>query len=90
MQTNDILHLLRKQETEMLTEIRKTQKRTPKDTLTVMKLLFIQLNRELLKSTINVLWTMHLLKTSIFVTKTPLTTFKSLSKAAINQSFTIT
>jgi hypothetical protein len=87
MQTKHIIHLLRTQETKLQSEIRKTQKGTSKDSLTALRLLFMQSNCKLSINICNALWAMHLLKTSISVTGTPLTTLKSLSKVAINQSF---
>jgi len=88
MQTNQIIQLLRTQETKLRTEINKTQEKTSKNTLTALKLLSMQSGYKLLTNTRNTLWTMHLLKTSVSVTRTPLTTIKSLSKATANQSFT--
>ena len=88
MQTNQILQLLRTEETKLRTEINKTQEKTSKNSLSALKLLSMQSVCKLLTNTHNTLSTMHLLKTSISVTRTPLTTIKSLSKATANQSFT--
>lgn len=39
---------------------------------------------KLVKMTVNIIWTASLLKTSITVTKTPITTLKSIVKATLN------
>ncbi|MGC9346011.1 MAG: hypothetical protein ACP5ER_04380 [Candidatus Bathyarchaeales archaeon] len=64
--------------------MRETQKKTTKTSVNTVKLLGMQLSCKLLKGAYDALWTLRLLKTSIFITRTPLTTLKSLSKAVMN------
>jgi len=86
-QTMTILYLLRAQETKLKTETSKAKRKKSVDTFGLVNTHGVQFRCKLLKEICNVLWAMHLLKTSIFVTKTPLTTLKSLSKTMTNQVF---
>ena len=76
-----ILHILQDQEKILNVKIRKAQKE--KDNVC---LLFMKTLRKFLRSLQETVWTLHLIKTSILVTRTPLTTLKCMPKAAIKQA----
>jgi len=76
-----ILHILQDQEKILNVKIRKAQKE--KDNV---RLLFMKTLRKFLRSLQETVWMLHLIKTSILVTRTPLTTLKCMPKAAINQT----
>jgi len=73
-----ILYLLRGQVIKLQIEIRKAESKKSPDKLSSVKNWGL-LRFKLLKSICEALWGICLLKTSILVTKTPLTTLKSLS-----------
>jgi hypothetical protein len=74
-----ILHILQDQEKILNVKIRKAQKDN-------VRLLFMKTLRKFLRSLQETVWMLHLVKTSILVTRTPLTTLKCMPKAAINQT----
>lgn len=73
VQTNHILYLLKAQEIK----IKKTErKRSPS--------LGMKISYRVSKNICNALWMLHLLKTSMLVTRTPLTTLKSMWQTVVN------
>ncbi|MGB9671545.1 MAG: hypothetical protein ACPL0C_06640 [Candidatus Bathyarchaeales archaeon] len=56
------------------------EKEKSKRELTATEILSLKLYRNILKSAYNALWTLQLFKTSLLITKTPLTTLKSILK----------
>ncbi len=72
MHTSNIITLLN-------AKIRKTEKK-PSNQLIHMETFGMKLRNKILKSICNTLWMIHLLKTSILITRTPLTTLKSIIK----------
>ena len=85
MHTNSIITILKIKETKLNTKIIETKMKKPSNELMNMKVFGMKLYNKILKSVCNTLWMMHLLKTSILITKTPLTTLKSMSKAVMNK-----
>ena len=84
MQTTSILNLLGVQEIKLQTEVRKAERNKSPDKLSSVKNWGVQFRLKLLKSIHEALWIMWLLKTSIVVTRTPLTTLRSLSHSYFN------
>jgi hypothetical protein len=84
MQTTSILNFLRAQKIKLQTEARKAESQKSPNKLNSVKKWGIQFRFKLLKSIHEALWVMHLLKTSILVTRTPFTTLKSLSRSYFN------
>jgi len=85
MQTKNILYNLKAQETALNVKIRKTEK-SPSDELVVMGIFCMKFYDKILRSVCNALWMLHLFKTSIMITRTPLTTLKCMPKAIISQT----
>ncbi len=50
--------------------------------LIYMETFGMKLRKKILKKVCNILWMIHLLKTSLLITRTPLTTFKSIIKSS--------
>jgi hypothetical protein len=73
MQANRMLGILKVREMRLLTK-RMTAKREKLSLRT-------KFNYSLSENICNALWILHLLKTSVLVTRTPLTTFKCMCKA---------
>jgi len=86
MQTVSILDLLRIQGVRMQTKMREAERKKFSDKLSLVKNWSIQLRFRLLRCIYEALWGMHLLKTSVMITKTPLTTLKSLFRSYFNFS----
>jgi len=85
MQTKNMLYLLKAQETKLNVKIRKKVDKGRSDSFTFIEILGMKLCGKILKSVCNVLWMLRLLKISIVVTKTPLTTLRCMPKAIISQ-----
>jgi hypothetical protein len=85
MQIKSILYLLKTQETTLNAKIRKKANKDHSDSYAVIEIHGMKLCGKILRSVCNVLWMLHLLKISILVTKTPLTTLKCMPKAIISQ-----
>lgn len=81
MHTNNIITLLKAQEKTLNARIRKTEKEKPSNQLIDMKISGMKLYSRILRNVCDTLWMMHLLKTSILITKTPLTTLKCLTRS---------
>jgi len=77
--TDSIITLLKIQETRLNARIRKNK--SASDQLTVIKISGIKLCNRILRNVCDTLWMMHLLKTSLLITKTPLTTLKCLLRS---------
>ena len=78
MQTN-IAYSLRGQNTRLLAELwNRRRSKTPNELILVLRY-------ELSKIVCGMIWDMHLLKTSILVTKTPWTTLNCLSRMHIDR-----
>jgi|YelNatPaOPRAMG01_1025707.scaffolds.fasta_scaffold24723_4 hypothetical protein len=77
MHTTNLINYLKTQETTLKMKIRKKEK------LTTTEILSLKLYKNILKIAYNALWTLHLFKTSLLVTKTPLTTLKSILKGNV-------
>jgi hypothetical protein len=86
MHTNNIITLLKAQETALNVKIREMNKEKSSDELGATKVFAMSLRGNILKSVCVALWMMHLLKTSILVTKTPLTTLKCMPRAILKQT----
>jgi hypothetical protein len=86
MHTNNIMTLLKAQETALNVKIREMSKEESSDELGATKVFAMSLRGNILKSVCTTLWMMHLLKTSILVTKTPLTTLKCMPRAILKQT----
>ena len=86
MYATKIVHILQNQEKILNAKIKKIQKRGVSNEVDTIQLLFMKIIRKLLRSLKETVWMVHLLKTSILVTKTPLTTLKCMSKATLNQT----
>lgn len=84
MQTTNILNLLIAQKIKLQTEVRKAGRNKSPDKLNSVKNWGVQFRFKLLKSIHEALWITYLLKTSIVVTRTPLTTLRSLSRSYFN------
>ena len=87
MQPISFLHFLRTKEAKLHDEMEKTRKQnmTLENKLVITNLLLTELCCRLLKCASNFLWALHLLKASVFVTETPLTTLKSLLKPMMHE-----
>jgi len=85
MHTNNIITLLKAKETALNAKIRETEKKHSSKQSVVMEVLGMKLRNRILKNVCNALWMLHLLKTSLLITKTPLTTLKCLPKAMFSQ-----
>jgi len=85
MQTQSIFYFLRAQETRLDAKLRKTENKRPSNRLMVIGIFSMKLLDKILKSIGNALWMTHLLKTSIVVTRTPLTTLRCMPKAIISK-----
>jgi len=87
VQPISFLHFLRTKEAKLHCEMGKTirQNMTLENKLVITNLLLTESCCRVLKSACNFLWGLHLLKTSVFVTKTPLTTLKSLLKPMMHE-----
>jgi len=86
MQTSNILHLLRVQETRLDAKIRRTENNGSADKLMTLEVFGMKLFSKILKGVSNALWITHLLKTSIMIVRTPLTTLKCIPKAIMGHS----
>jgi len=85
MQTKNILYLLKAQETTLNAKIRKAANEGPLDKSAVVEIYRIKVCGKILRTVSDVLWMLHLLKISIVVTRTPLTTLKCMPKAILSQ-----
>jgi len=87
VQPISFLHFLRTKEAKLHCEMGKTirQNMTLENKLVITNLLLTESCCRVLKSACNFLWGLHLLKTSVFVTETPLTTLKSLLKPMMHE-----
>jgi hypothetical protein len=85
MHTTNIITILKTQESMLNVKIKHIKKRKTADELATLEVLSMKVGNVILKNVCNALWMTHLFKTSILVTKTPLTTLKSISKAVINK-----
>jgi hypothetical protein len=86
MHTTNVIALLKAQEMRLNAKVREIKKGKPSDGLRVTKGFAVSLRGRILKSVCVTLWMMHLLKTSILVTRTPLTTLRFMSRAILNQA----
>lgn len=82
MHTTNIITILKTQENNLNIKIK--QKKTT-DELATLEVFSMKVGNAIIKNVCNALWMTHLFKTSILVTKTPLTTLKSIAKAVINK-----
>jgi len=81
MHAAQVLRVLMTQEVRLQRKVKKNRGKQHLTFLDVSENLWFQLNYKLLKFSHSILWVFYLLKTSILVTRTPLTTLKSLPKA---------
>lgn len=83
MHTTNLINHLKTKETVLKMKI--IEKERSKRELTATEILNLKLHKNLLKSIYTALWALHLFKTSLLVTKTPLTTLKSILKGSVLQ-----
>lgn len=77
MQTNRILYLLKAREIQLQTKMRKTERGKVPNLRT-------HLSYRVSEKVCDAIWILQLLRTSVSVTRTPLTTLKSMWKALTN------
>lgn len=85
MHTTNIITILKTQENNLNIKIKQMKKKKTTDELATLEVFSMKVGNAILKNVCNALWMTHLFKTSILVTKTPLTTLKSIAKAVINK-----
>ncbi|MCL6578373.1 MAG: hypothetical protein K6T73_03190 [Candidatus Bathyarchaeota archaeon] len=85
MHTTNIITILKTQENTLNKKMKQIEKKKDTDELATLEVFSMKIGNVILKNVCNALWMTHLFKTSILVTKTPLTTLKSISKAVINK-----
>ncbi|MGQ9624272.1 MAG: hypothetical protein ACUVT9_02760 [Candidatus Bathycorpusculaceae bacterium] len=83
MHTINLITHLKTQENVLKMKIKEKEKKKPKNELTTVEFLSLKLYNNVLESICAALWAFHLLKTSLVITKTPLTTFKSIVKGGL-------
>ncbi len=85
MHTTNIITILKTQENVLNIKIKQMEKRKTVDELATLEVFSMKVGNIIVKNVCSALWMTHLFKTSILVTKTPLITLKSISKAVINK-----
>jgi hypothetical protein len=85
MHASNVITLLEARETTLNAKMREMNKEKSPE-LSTAEVFTMSLRGKMLKSVCVALWMMHLLKTSILVTKTPLTTLKCMPRAILNQT----
>jgi hypothetical protein len=83
MHTTNILTYLKTQENILKVKIREKESENQKNELTTLKVLGLKLFNNVLEGACTTIWMLHLLKTSLLITKTPLTTLKSIVKGSV-------
>jgi len=81
MHTTNLLTHLKTQENVLKMKIKEKETKKPKNELTTVEVLSLKLYNNGLESLCAAIWAFHLLKTSLVITKTPLTTLKSIMKS---------
>ncbi|MBX5328654.1 hypothetical protein HM003_04795 [Candidatus Bathyarchaeota archaeon A05DMB-5] len=85
MHTTNIITILKTQGNMLNVKIKQMEKKKTIDEIALLEVFSMKVGNVILKNVCSALWMTHLFKTSISVTKTPLTTLKSIAKAVINK-----
>jgi hypothetical protein len=82
MHTTNLLTHLKTQENVLKMKIKEKERKKLKNELTTVEALSLKLYNNVLESLCAAIWAFHLLKTSLVITKTPLTTLKSIVRGS--------
>jgi len=81
MHTKSVLSVLRARETTLNAKIMSAENKRSLDQLMAVEIYLLKFCDKILRGAYNALWLLRLLKTSIMVTRTPLTTIKCMPRA---------